>query len=82
MDVVDDHLAELVHKQVDRPDLTMQDQLGGILGIQRDAGAPGEVVPGAERDQTQDLVLELVALVQRRDHGVQRPVAAGDHDPT
>ena len=43
--------------------------------------AAGEVVAGAERQQAEHRVVELLAAVQRGDDRVQAAVAARDHDP-
>ena len=78
--VVDHHLAEAVHDQVDRVDRALDDDPGRLLGVERDPDAAGEVVARAQRHQADDGVPELVAAVQGGDHGVQAAVAAGHHD--
>ena len=64
-----------------RRDLAVEDDPGGLLDVERDAGGAGEVVAGAERQQADHRALEVVAAVQCCDDGVQAAVAARDHDP-
>ena len=59
----------------------LEDHAGRLLDVERDVDAAGEVVAGAQRQQAEHGVLEVVAAVQRRDHRVQAAVAAGHHDP-
>jgi hypothetical protein len=80
--VVDDDLTGTVHDQVDVADRTLHDQPRGLLDIERDPRATGEVVAGAEREQADHRVGELVATVQRGDDRVQAAVTAGYDDPS
>ena len=77
---VDDDPAELVHDQVHRPRLPAQQGGSGLARVERDAQGAGEVVAGAERDQSEGALGELVPPVQRRDDRVQAAVPARDHD--
>ena len=78
---VDHDPAELVDDQVHRPRRRRTSSAAaasaGSSGISERAR---EVVAGAERDQAQGALGELVAPVQRGDDRVQAAVAAGDHD--
>ena len=56
-----------------------RDHLGGLLDVQRDLRAAREVVAGAQREQSEHGVGQLVSLVEPGDGQVQRPVAAGHH---
>ena len=80
---VDDHPAELVDDQVHRgAAYPTAGRAAASRRVERDAQGAGEVVAGAERDQPERALGELVAPVQGRDHGVQAAVAAGHHDRT
>ena len=72
--------AELVDDQVHRARLPGQQRGGGLGRVERDLERSREVVTGAERDQAQGALRELVTPVQRRDDRVQAAVAARDHD--
>ena len=82
MHAVHDDAPELVDDQVEPPRVTAQQRVRRLGGVEGDAEGPGEVVAGAERDQAEDNVAELLAPVQGCDHGVQAAVAPGHHDPT
>ena len=82
VDVVDHDLADLVDDQVGLPYLAVDDEPGGVLDLEGDADAAGEVVAGPQRQQRHDRAAELVAAVQHRHHGVQAAVAARHHDPS
>ena len=55
---------------------------GCLLDVQRDVVGPGEVVAGPQRQDAEHRALEVVAAVERGDHGVQAAVTAGHHDPS
>ena len=80
VDAVDDDAAELVDDQVHRSRLTGDQRGRGLGRVERDPEGPREVVAGAERDQPQRALGELVAAVQGGDDGVQAAVAARDDD--
>jgi hypothetical protein len=75
--------AVVVYQQVEGPWAAVEERLGGVCRLERDAESPGQVVAGAQRHQAQRFAGgELTPAAQGVDRRVHRPVPADQHDRT
>ena len=79
VDVVHHQVIGVIDDQIQVARVPGHDDPGGLLDVQRDLRAAREVVAGAQREQSEHGVGELVALVEPGHGQVQTPVAAGHH---